>query len=79
MRLILKIKNLVMGILDKQNEKKKQQKQKQKINNNHLTNLTPTEVKYLLQLISKSEFKGADLQIIFSITAKLQNQLKKTE
>jgi hypothetical protein len=77
MRLILKIKNLVMGILDKQNEKKKQQKQK--INNNHLTNLTPTEVKYLLQLISKSEFKGADLQIIFSITAKLQNQLKKTE
>jgi len=77
MRLILKIKNLVMGILDKQNEKKKQQKQK--INNNHLTNLTPTEVKYLLQLISKSEFKGADLQIIFSITAKLQNQLQKTE
>jgi len=77
MRLILKIKNLVMGILDKQNEKKKQQKQK--INNNHLTNLTPTEVKYLLQLISKSEFKGADLQIIFSITSKLQNQLKKTE
>ena len=77
MRLILKIKNLVMGILDKQNEKKKQQKQK--INNNHLTNLTPTEVKYLLQLISKSEFKGADLQIIFSITAKLQNQLHKTE
>ena len=42
----------------------------------HLTSLTATELKYLLQLISKSDFKGADLQIIFSITAKLQNQLK---
>ena len=80
MRLILKIKNLVMGILDKEHDKKKQ-KQIQKHNNlkNHLTSLTDTEIKYLLQLIGKSDFKGADLQIIFNITAKLQNQLKKSE
>ncbi len=80
MRLITKIKNLVMGILDKQNERKKQ-KQIQKTNKlqNKLTQLTSTEVKYLLQLIGKSDFKGADLQIIFSITAKLQNQLRKSE
>lgn len=69
-----------MGILDKQNERKKQ-KQIQKTNKlqNKLTQLTSTEVKYLLQLIGKSDFKGADLQIIFSITAKLQNQLRKSE
>ena len=63
-----------MGILDKQNQRKKEKKQQQI--KNHLTSLTATELKYLLQLISKSDFKGADLQIIFSITAKLQNQLK---
>ena len=63
-----------MGILDKQNQRKKEKKQQQI--KSHLTSLTATELKYLLQLISKSDFKGADLQIIFSITAKLQNQLK---
>ena len=63
-----------MGILDKQNQRKKEKKQQQI--KNHLTSLTATELKYLLQLIGKSDFKGADLQIIFSITAKLQNQLK---
>lgn len=74
MRLITKIKSLVMGILDKQNERKKQKQNKQI--KNTLTQLTNPELKYLLQLIGKSDFKGADLQIIFSITAKLQNQLK---
>ena len=63
-----------MGILDKQNERKKQKQNKQI--KNTLTQLTNPELKYLLQLIGKSDFKGADLQIIFSITAKLQNQLK---
>lgn len=63
-----------MGILDKQNQRKKEKQSKQI--KNTLTQLTNPELKYLLQLISKSDFKGADLQIIFSITAKLQNQLK---
>ena len=42
-----------------------------------LRELTPDEIKYLITLIGKSEFKGVDLQIVYSITAKLQNQLKK--
>jgi hypothetical protein len=79
MRLITKIKDLVMGILDKQKTKNKHIKNKPSSNTNHLTNLTTSEVKYLLQLISKSEFKGADLQMIFTITAKLQNQITKSE
>jgi hypothetical protein len=77
MRLITKIKDLVMGILDKQNDKQRKVKEQQIRSN--LTNLNQNELKYLLQLISKSDFKGADLQTIFSITAKLQNQLKKSE
>ena len=37
--------------------------------------LTKEELKYLLNLIANSEFKGVDLQIIYSITAKVQNKL----
>ena len=62
-----------MGVLDKQKQK---QAQKQ-TNQQQLTQLTDNELKYLIILIGKSDFKGADLQIIYSITAKLQNQLKK--
>ena len=58
-----------MGVLDKQKAKLKQKEQ--------LTQLTDVELKYLITLIGKSDFKGSDLQIIYSITAKLQNQLKK--
>ena len=64
MRLITKIKSLVMGILDKQNQRKKEKQSKQI--KNTLTQLTNHELKYLLQLISKSDFKGADLQIILA-------------
>ena len=39
--------------------------------------LTKEELKYLLNLIANSEFKGVDLQIIYSITAKIQNKLIK--
>ena len=56
-----------MGLLDKQ------KKQTQK---NELTKLNENEIKYLITLIGKSEFKGVDLQTVYSITAKLQNQLK---
>ena len=64
---IKKIKNKVMGLLEKQ---KKTQPPKK------LTELNEDELKYLITLIGKSEFKGIDLQIVYSITAKLQNQLK---
>tara|TARA_R110002153_G_scaffold121567_1_gene267189 strand:+ start:685 stop:906 length:222 start_codon:yes stop_codon:yes gene_type:complete len=67
------IKNKVMGVLDKQKQK---QAQKQ-INQQQLTQLNDIELKHLIGLIGRSEFKGADLQLIYSITAKLQNQLKK--
>ena len=39
--------------------------------------LTKEELKYLIQLIGRSEFTGKDLQVLYSITAKLQNQLSK--
>ena len=58
-----------MGVLNKQTKKKQAQI-------NELTQLSPDEVKYLITLIGKSEFKGVDLQIVYTITAKLQNQLK---
>jgi hypothetical protein len=64
------IKNKVMGVLDKQKAKQAQSQSQQ------LTQLSEVELKYLITLIGKSDFKGADLQIIYSITAKLQNQLK---
>ena len=67
------IKNKVMGVLDKQKAKQKQLQQQQ----NELTQLTPPELKYLISLIGKSDFKGMDLQVVYSITAKLQNQLNK--
>jgi len=64
-----------MSIVQKQEEKKqtkaKLEKQKQ------YTELTKEELKYLIQLIGRSEFTGKDLQTLYSITAKLQNQLTK--
>ena len=59
-----------MGVLNK--------KAKQKTVPN-LTELDDNELKYLITLIGKSDFKGVDLQIVYTITAKLQNQLKKSE
>ena len=73
MDLYRKLKNKVMGVLDKQKTKNQQKHQQQ----NKLTQLSEIELKYLIGLIGKSEFKGSDLQLIYSITAKLQNQLKK--
>lgn len=74
-----------MGLLDKKN--KKQQNEQQKLNkqkeieeqnriNTLRTQLNSGEIQYLISLIARSDFKGSDLQTIFSITAKLQNQLK---
>jgi hypothetical protein len=62
------IKNKVMGVLNKKTTKKSMP---------HLTELSNDELKYLITLIGKSDFKGVDLQIVYTITAKLQNQLKK--
>ena len=48
----------------------------EKIEKEKLTKLTPDELTYLIQLIGRSDFVGKDLQTLYSITAKLQNQLK---
>jgi hypothetical protein len=61
------IKNKVMGLIDKKNKKNV---------NQQLTKLSEEEIKYLIALIGRSDFKGIDLTIVYSITAKLQNKLK---
>ena len=70
-----------MGLLDKKNKQLKEKENKNQNNKqNELnllrTQLTSNEIQYLIGLIARSDFKGSDLQIIFQITAKLQNQLK---
>jgi hypothetical protein len=63
-----------MSIMNKIDKNKKIKEQLE--NEKKFKELTPDELKYLIQLIGRSEFKGKDLQILYSITAKLQNQLK---
>lgn len=61
-----------MGILDKvQKQKTKKQKEEAIVKNA----LLPEELGYLIALISRSDFKGKDIQTLYTIVAKLQNQL----
>lgn len=62
-----------MSIVKKQEEKKKTKSQLEQ--ERKLKELTKDELKYLIQLIGRSEFLGKDLQTLYSLTAKLQNQL----
>ena len=39
-------------------------------------NLELEEGRYLLALIAKSDFSGKDIQIVYNIALKLQNQIK---
>ena len=64
-----------MSIVNKIEQKKKTKVQLEK--QKQYTELTIDELKYLIQLIGRSEFQGRDLQVLYAITAKLQNQLKK--
>ena len=64
-----------MSIVNKIEQKKKTKAQLEK--QKQYTELTKDELKYLIQLIGRSEFTGKDLQILYSLTAKLQNQLNK--
>ena len=83
-------KVLIMDILEKVKQKQKRiakkkeqqlkepSKTKTKNQENSVkiyTELTNEEIKYLINLIGKSEFIGKDLQILYSIVAKLQNKL----
>ena len=69
------IKNIVMGVLDKIKNTKQKKQQEQQLK--QYIELSSDELKYLITLISKTEFIGKDIQIIYSIVAKLQNQLNK--
>lgn len=62
-----------MSILKKQEEKRKTKAQLEQ--EKQLKELTKDELKYLINLIGRSDFKGNELQILYSVTAKLQNQL----
>jgi hypothetical protein len=63
-----------MSILNKVEDKKKTKVQLEK--EKKFKELSNDELKYLIQLIGRYEFQGKDLQVLYSITAKLQNQLK---
>jgi len=39
-------------------------------------NLELEEARYLLTLIAKSDFSGKDIQIVYNVALKLQNQIK---
>ena len=45
-----------------------------KIKNNF--NFELEEARYLLTLIAKSDFSGKDIQIVYNVALKLQNQIK---
>ena len=62
-----------MSIVNKIEEKKKTKTQLEK--EKKFRELSKDELKYLINLIGKSEFQGKDIQILYSIAAKLQNQL----
>ena len=58
-----------MGLADKS------KKIEQRKANRHT--LTKTEIQFLLKLIGQSAFQGKDVQMIYDVTAKLQNQYMK--
>jgi len=63
-----------MGILNSLQENKKIKKDlvKQKLS---FIQLNEDELKYIISLIARSDFKGTDIQIMYNIIAKLQNQI----
>jgi hypothetical protein len=62
----------VMGIISKQIKQEEVQSIDSSVKLE--TNLTSEELEYLFELIKKSNFPGTDLQLIYKIIIKLQNQ-----
>lgn len=62
-----------MGILDQINKTKNKKKIKEETIKNKLTK---NEVVFLINLISESNFKGRDIQLLYNIVTKLQNKLQ---
>lgn len=62
-----------MGILDQiKKTKNKKQFKEETIKNK----LTKNEIVFLINLISESNFKGRDVQLLYNIITKLQNKLQ---
>ena len=62
-----------MGILDQINKTKNKRKIKEETVKNKLNK---NEVVFLINLISESNFKGRDIQLLYNIITKLQNKLQ---
>ena len=62
-----------MGILDQINKTKNKKKIKEETIKN---TLTKNEIVFLINLISESNFKGRDIQLLYNIVTKLQNKLQ---
>jgi hypothetical protein len=65
-----------MGILQKNSEIRRQRILKQQEEERRLKQLSKDEIKYLLGMLAQRTFEGLEVQIVYNITAKLQNQLK---
>ena len=70
---LTKNKKIVMGILDQINKTKNKKKIKEETIKN---TLTKNEIVFLINLISESNFKGRDIQLLYNIVTKLQNKLQ---
>jgi hypothetical protein len=62
-----------MGILDQINKTKNKKQFKEETIKNKLTK---NEIVFLINLISESNFKGRDVQLLYNIITKLQNKLQ---
>ena len=84
--------NKVMDILEKVRLKNKRMAEKKEMNKKQpikskpktkqdlekmYTEFTSDEIKFLINMIGKAEFLGKDVQLLYSIVAKLQNKLNK--
>ena len=84
--------NKVMDILEKVRLKNKKMAEKKEMNKKQsikpkpktkqdlekmYTEFTSDEIKFLINMIGKAEFLGRDVQLLYSIVAKLQNKLTK--
>ena len=62
-----------MGLIDQiKKTKNKKQFEEETIKNT----LTKNEIVFLINLISESNFKGRDIQLLYNIITKLQNKLQ---
>ena len=62
-----------MGLIDQIKKTKNEKQFKEETIKN---TLTKNEIVFLINLISESNFKGRDIQLLYNIVTKLQNKLQ---